>query len=103
MFLVSAVKTPFLNLIFYGASTFVHLLLLKFSMALSQFRASEKYFFLPRVIETSLHFVLFQSTANFSFFYSLEFLKVTLHLINAIALYLSLYESLSIYLSNTDQ
>ena len=32
-FLVSAVKTSFLNLIYHGADTVVHLLLLKFSMA----------------------------------------------------------------------
>ena len=33
MFLVSAVKASFLNLIYHGAGTVVHLLLLKFSMS----------------------------------------------------------------------
>ena len=36
MFLLSGVKTSFLNLIYHGASTVVHLMLLKFCMAFDQ-------------------------------------------------------------------
>ena len=50
MLLVSALKTPFLNLIYHGASMVVHLLVVKFSMDWHVFVVHKWFFALGRYI-----------------------------------------------------
>ena len=54
IFLVSAVETSFLNLIYHGAGTVVYLLLLKFSMARLDHNGEHRWTNSPRYVSTWL-------------------------------------------------